>query len=98
MATPLLGREDDVRYIRLVLADHRLVTLTAVGGSGKTRVAIELADQELPQWRDGVWFVDLTKANTDADVAAATARGIGLEIQGGDVVRQEQPLSRLSRC
>ena len=68
--------------------EHRLVTLMAVGGTGKTRVAIEVADQELAHWRDGVWFVDLTQAGSDADVAVAVARSIGLAIQGGDVAGQ----------
>jgi hypothetical protein len=63
-ATRLVGRENDVRDLRLLLAQHRLVTLMAVGGTGKTRVAIEVADQELPHWRDGVWFVDLPKRVT----------------------------------
>jgi len=85
MPNRLVGREDDVRDIRLLLAEHRLVTLMAVGGIGKTRLAIEVADQELPHWRDGVWFVDLTQASTDSDVARAVARSIGLEIQDGDM-------------
>ena len=87
-ATRLVGREDDVRAVRLLLAQHRVVTLMAVGGTGKTRVAIEVADQELPHWRDGVWFVDLTAAGSDADVAVAVARTIGLNVQGGDVASQ----------
>ncbi len=87
-ATRLVGREDDVRAVRLLLARHRVVTLMAVGGTGKTRVAIKVADQELPHWRDGVWFVDLTAAANDADVAVAVARTIGLTVQGGDVASQ----------
>jgi hypothetical protein len=69
--TRLVGRAGDVRDLRLLLAQHRLVTLIAVGGTGKTPVAIEAADQELPHWRDGVWFVDLTQAVSEADVAVA---------------------------
>ncbi|MDW3212972.1 MAG: adenylate/guanylate cyclase domain-containing protein [Ilumatobacteraceae bacterium] len=87
-ATRLVGRDDDVRDLRLLLAQHRLVTLMAVGGTGKTRVAIEVGDQELAHWRDGVWFVDLTQASSDADVAVAVARSIGLALQGGDVAGQ----------
>ena len=85
LANRLIGRDDDVRTVRSLLAEHRLVTLMATGGTGKTRLAIEVADQELPHWNDGVWFVDLTKAANDDDVAAEVARGIGLEIEGGDV-------------
>lgn len=87
-ATRLVGRDADVRDVRLLLAQNRVVTLMAVGGTGKTRVAIEVADQLLPHWRDGVWFVDLTAAGSDADVAVAVARSIGLNIRGSDIVGQ----------
>ena len=87
-ATRLVGRDADVRDVRLLLAQHRVVTLMAVGGTGKTRVAIEVADQELAHWRDGVWFVDLTAAGNDADVAVAVARSIGLNNRGSDIAGQ----------
>lgn len=77
--TRLLGRDDDVRSVRLMLADHRLVTLVAIGGTGKTRLAIEVADAELEHWRDGVWFSDLTRATGSADVVPVIARAIGFE-------------------
>lgn len=81
-ATRLLGREDDVRAVRTLLDEHRLVTLVAVGGTGKTRLAIAVADQELPHWPDGVWFVDLSRVAAAAEVAAAVARALGLEVRG----------------
>ncbi len=46
--TSLIGRGQDVERVRRLLADHRLVTVTAVGGSGKTRVAIAVGEAELP--------------------------------------------------
>ena len=105
LANRLVGRDDGLRAIRSLLAEHRLVTLMATGGTGKTRLAIEVADQELPHWHDGVWFIDLTKAANDDDVAAEVARSIGLEIEGGDAanrvagfVRGQSMLIVLDNC
>ncbi len=64
--TSLVGREEAVRDVRKFLATHRLVTLTGVGGCGKTRLAIEVATRETPSHPDGVWFVDLSTI-TDED-------------------------------
>ncbi|WCO67280.1 adenylate/guanylate cyclase domain-containing protein [Iamia majanohamensis] len=83
-ATRLLGRAEDARAVRLLLAEHRLVTLIAVGGSGKTRLAIDVGDAELPRWRDGVWFVDLTAVTDPAGVGAAVAGAIGMEVRASD--------------
>lgn len=74
--TRLIGRETEMARIRGLLAESRLLTLTAVGGSGKTRLAIAVGEAELPHHRSGVWFVDLTAVSNDADVPAAIANGL----------------------
>ena len=58
--TSLIGRHDAVAEVRRLVDTHRLVTLTGVGGCGKTRLAIEVAHQQAMLYPDGVWFVDLT--------------------------------------
>lgn len=58
--TSLVGREESVKQVRKLLGIHRLVTVTGVGGCGKTRLAIEVAYREVPSHPDGVWFVDLS--------------------------------------
>ncbi len=83
-ATRLVGRVEDVRAVRLLLAEHRLVTLVAVGGIGKTRLAIEVAEAEAAHWRDGVWFVDLTPVNSDDDVARSVAKALRLELRSDE--------------
>lgn len=76
--TALIGRADELDLVRRRLLDGRLVTLTGVGGTGKTRLAIEVARQELPHTRGGAYFVDLTQT-TDPDlVGAAFVAGVGL--------------------
>ena len=73
--TRFVGREAEIAAVRELLAAHRLVTLTGPGGTGKTRLALQVAAVvDLP---DGVFFVDLS-ALTDADdvpqAIAATLR------------------------
>jgi non-specific serine/threonine protein kinase len=60
------------------LTDHRLVTLTGAGGSGKTRLALQAAAGLLESSRDGVWFVDLTPVNDETRAPAQLADVLGL--------------------
>jgi predicted ATPase len=64
--TRCIGREGEVAAIRARLEEARLLTLTGVGGCGKTRVALEVADAVIDQYADGVWLVEL---NPLADAA-----------------------------
>jgi len=59
-ATTFVGRRNQLAEIELLLSTKRLVTLTAVGGAGKTRLALEVAGRVLAAYPDGTWFVDLT--------------------------------------
>ncbi len=63
--TRLIGRSGDVQRLRVLVAEHRLVTVLGVGGIGKTQIAIALARELADDYGDGVWFVDLS-AVTDA--------------------------------
>lgn len=58
--TGFVGRRREVGEIRRRLADARLVTLTGVGGVGKTRLAQRVATEVRRAFPDGVWFIDLT--------------------------------------
>jgi predicted ATPase/class 3 adenylate cyclase len=86
--TRLIGRDAELGRIRGLLAESRLVTVTAVGGSGKTRLAIAVGEAELPHHRGGVWFVDLTAVSNGADVPSAIANGLGLNLAAGDQTKQ----------
>ncbi|HEX7302700.1 ATP-binding protein [Lentzea sp.] len=57
--TAFVGRRHDVGEVRRLLSESRLVTLTGVGGVGKTRLALRLAADLHRAFRDGVWFVEL---------------------------------------
>jgi hypothetical protein len=54
--TSFIGRESEVAELQAVVKAHRLVTLTGVGGVGKTRLAVEVAARLADEFPDGVWF------------------------------------------
>ena len=67
--TSFLGRERELAELEHVLREQRHVTLTGVGGAGKTRLALELAARQTGAWPGGVWLVDLTSLSDSALVA-----------------------------
>src|SRR5262249_43350766 len=66
-----VGREPELAELEALLRAQRLVTVTGLGGAGKTRLALELASRKTGVWRDGVWFVDLTALSDPELVASA---------------------------
>ncbi len=75
--TTFVGRAADRSAVERHLATSRLMTLTGVGGCGKTRLAAELASAQLQRFPDGVFFVDLAAISDDAVLAATVAAAVG---------------------
>jgi serine/threonine-protein kinase PknK len=76
--TRFIGRDRELAECARLLGETRLLTLSGIGGSGKTRLALRLAEVMLPTFPDGVWFVDFAPL-VDADrvtVTAAAALGV----------------------
>ncbi len=75
----LVGREDDLERLAALLADadERLITLTGPGGSGKTRLALALAQLSSDRFRGGVYFADLSAITDAALVRSEIATGLG---------------------
>jgi predicted ATPase/class 3 adenylate cyclase/DNA-binding CsgD family transcriptional regulator len=104
--TSFIGRQAEMRDLRIAIGGNRLVTLTGAGGAGKTRLAVQIAADMATEFADGVWYVDLAPV-TDPDVVpVTTARVLGLPDQPGqptmDVVarfiRDRQMLILLDNC
>jgi predicted ATPase len=73
-----VGRHHDLDAIRALLGELRLVTLTGPGGSGKTRLALEVARPLGAEHADGVWLVDLAPIDDETVIAEATMAALGL--------------------
>jgi predicted ATPase/class 3 adenylate cyclase len=69
--TRFIGRREEIARIRELLANNRLVTLTGPGGTGKTRLSLEIAAEALAGFADGVFFVDLSSL-TDFELVPET--------------------------
>jgi predicted ATPase/class 3 adenylate cyclase/DNA-binding CsgD family transcriptional regulator len=84
--TSFVGREAELTQIHEILSANRLVTLTGAGGSGKTRLAIQIAGRlsgEFDRFPEGVWYVDLAPITDPELVPVTVARALGLPDQPG---------------
>lgn len=79
--TSFIGRERELRDLKELLERSRLLTLTGPGGSGKTRLGLQLAGQVASGFPDGVYFVALAPVGNPDLVLSSIAQGVGL----GDV-------------
>jgi predicted ATPase len=86
--TSLIGRESEVTEIEAAVKAHRLVTLTGVGGVGKTRLALEVAARLADEFPDGVWFFELAAVTDPAAIPDAVAAVLGITQQPGKTVSE----------
>ena len=87
-ATSFIGRESEAGEVHAAVKAHRLVTLTGVGGVGKTRLALEVAGRLVDEFPDGVWFFELAAVTDPAAVPDAVATVLGIIQQPGKSVAE----------
>jgi predicted ATPase/DNA-binding SARP family transcriptional activator/peroxiredoxin len=93
-ANPLMGRRTELRKLGDLLRGHaRLVTLTGAGGSGKTRLALEVATTLSKEFEENVAFVSLASLRQPEQLPATIASALGLELGPDDA----SPLETLTR-
>jgi len=81
-----IGRERELEEVGELLLERRLVTLTGVGGSGKTRLATRVAAQVMKSFPDGCWMAELAPLREPDLVALEVADALGLRVRGADVL------------
>src|SRR5438105_5240833 len=81
--TSFIGRRRERKEVGALIGDHRVVTLIGSGGSGKTRLAIQIGADGLEQFPDGVRFVDLAHLNDASLVVDAIASAVGIKLEQG---------------
>ncbi len=86
--TSFVGRESELDEVQAAVKAHRLVTLTGVGGVGKTRLAVEVAARLADEFSDGVWLFELAAVTDPAAVPDAVAAVLGITQQPGKTVSE----------
>jgi predicted ATPase len=101
-----VGREREIEEVKRELAMTRLLTLTGVGGSGKTRLALEVARDLVEAYPDGTWLVQLAPLSEEVLVPKAVAEALKVPERPGEplsdtlseVLRDRQLLLILDNC
>jgi predicted ATPase/DNA-binding SARP family transcriptional activator/DNA-binding CsgD family transcriptional regulator len=104
--TSFVGREREMLEVKRALAMTRLLTLSGAGGSGKTRLALEVGRDLVGAYPDGVWMVELSPLTEGALVPQAVAKAVKVAEQPGrslteslvEALRQKKMLLVLDNC
>jgi predicted ATPase/class 3 adenylate cyclase len=81
LVSSFVGRDRELARVADATTESRVVTLTGVGGVGKTRLALQVAAEMLPRFKDGAWLVELAPLRDPEGVAGAVAAVFGVTPQ-----------------
>lgn len=82
-----IGRDGERVEVRRLLGETRLLTLTGTGGTGKTRLAIQVAEEALADYPDGVWLVELATISDPHRVVEIAAATLGVREEPDEPMR-----------
>ena len=105
-ATSFVGRERELAEVGRLLAAVRLVTLVGVGGTGKTRLMLQAAADDIERHRDGAWLVELAPVSDPGLVVQAVLTALAVQQQPAqppidalvDYLRAKDMLLLLDNC
>ncbi len=105
-SSSFMGREREIDRTVAALSETRVVTLTGVGGVGKTRLALQVAAEVLPRFREGAWSIELAAVRDPEDVVDAFAAVFGVSARATqgvaealvDFLRTKQVLLVVDNC
>jgi predicted ATPase len=81
--TSFIGREKEMTEVKRLLGTTHLLTLTGTGGTGKTRLSMQVAADLLDQFPDGVWLIELATIDDGDQVAPAVAAPLQVREEPG---------------
>jgi predicted ATPase/class 3 adenylate cyclase len=81
--TSFVGRKKEIRQVENLLKKNRLVTLTGQGGTGKTRLSLQVAEELSEYFLDGVWLVELGRLADPDLLTQAAANALGMHLSAG---------------
>ena len=104
--TSFVGRTQQIAEVKRLLTGTRLLTLTGTGGCGKTRLALQVAAELLPDYAEGAWIADLAALSDPALVPHTVASALDVPEQPGrpltdtlvDTLRPKSLLLVLDNC
>ena len=104
--TTFIGREQEIAEVKQELEKHRLVTLTGSGGTGKTRLSLQVAVDLLDRFQHGIWFIELAPLTDPNLIPQTILSAIGMQEQPGRLpldalkehLHEKQALILLDNC
>jgi len=96
--TNFIGRAAQIAEVERLLRSNRLLTLIGPAGTGKTRLALQVAGQMLDEFPDGAWLVDLAPSKPAVPGAPGVAQALGLRAESAELAEPGAGGSRGARC
>ncbi len=82
-----VGREQEREEVKRLLATTRLLTLTGTGGTGKTRLTLQVAEESLGDYPEGIWLIELATISDPDRIVELMAAAVGLREEPGESPR-----------
>jgi predicted ATPase/class 3 adenylate cyclase len=97
-ATSFIGRELELEEVKGLLNATRLLTLVGMGGLGKTRLSLQIAAEQIHDFPDGVWFLDLAPISDPALIVSEAAQVLALREEPDRPLLQSIGAHLKNRC